>query len=112
MLEPSDMSTGSLMPPYPWLFKDELNTKHIAKKISVMRTLGVPYEEGYEDIALDDLMAQARGITASLDQDGIQTDEKLEIIALIAYLQRLGTDIKNIEITDDASTGGSSSSNK
>jgi cytochrome c oxidase cbb3-type subunit I/II len=112
MLDPTSMSPRSLMPPYPWLFEDELNTKYTAKKVSVMRTLGVPYEEGYEERALDDLMAQARGVKANLEEDGIQVNENMEIVALIAYLQRLGTDISNPEITLTPSEGGGASSNK
>ncbi len=102
MLDPTSMSPRSLMPPYPWLFEDELNTKYTAKKVSVMRTLGVPYEEGYEERALADLQAQARGVVANLEGDGIEVNENLEIVALIAYLQRLGTDISNTDITETA----------
>jgi len=61
-----------------------------------LRSLGTPYPEGFEDEALSDLEKQAAGITQNLKKDGIK-DEKLaqrEIIAMIAYLQRLGTDIK------------------
>ena len=59
-----------------------------------MRTLGVPYPEGYDKIANDDLMKQAELITASLKKDKIETSSDKEIIALIAYLQRLGKDIQ------------------
>ena len=59
-----------------------------------MMKLGVPYPEGYENQAEADMIAQANGIAASLKKDGIQTASDKEIIALIAYLQRLGKDIK------------------
>lgn len=71
------------------------------KKIRAMQTLGVPYPEGYDSQAVDDYMKQAELIAADLksqqDQlllgaDGIQADH--EIIALIAYLQKLGADIQ------------------
>ncbi|MCB0502026.1 MAG: cytochrome-c oxidase, cbb3-type subunit I [Bacteroidetes bacterium] len=94
MLNPRGPSPGSIMPAYPWLLKNELNTGQTAKKIKVMRTLGVPYADGYEDIAVDDLRAQAEIITADLAKDGIETVSDREIIALIAYLQRLGSDIE------------------
>jgi cytochrome c oxidase cbb3-type subunit I/II len=96
MYDPLSMSPGSIMPAYPWLIRDKLNVDQIPKKIKVLRTLGTPYQEGYEDIALEDLEKQAAGIAQNLKKDGIK-DEKLaqrEIIAMIAYLQRLGTDIK------------------
>jgi cytochrome c oxidase cbb3-type subunit I/II len=96
MIDPPSISKGSNMPPYPWLVRDNLDTKYTASKIKVMRSLGVPYEEGFEDIAVDSLKQQANTIVKSLNKDNIKL-EKLadkEIIALIAYLQRLGTDIK------------------
>jgi len=96
MYDPLSMSPGSIMPAYPWLIRDKLNVEQIPKKIKVLRTIGTPYAKGYEKIALDDLEKQAAGIAQNLKKDGIK-DEKLaqrEIIAMIAYLQRLGTDIK------------------
>lgn len=94
MLDPESMSPGSIMPPYPWLFEKELDDSNIAAKIAAMRTLGVPYPEGYEAQAQDDLQKQARQIADNLKNSGIEVKEDKEIIALIAYLQRLGTDIK------------------
>ncbi|UII25583.1 cytochrome-c oxidase, cbb3-type subunit I [Fulvivirga maritima] len=94
MLDPSAVSAGSIMPPYPWLFENTIDKSTTADKISAMRTLGVPYEEGYEDIANDVLDEQAELIAKSLkEQDGIEVMPETEIVALIAYLQRLGTDI-------------------
>jgi cytochrome c oxidase cbb3-type subunit I/II len=57
--------------------------------------LGVPYEEGYEDQAVADLTTQAEEISKNLADAKIKVGKEKEIIALIAYLQRLGTDIKN-----------------
>lgn len=94
MLAPESMSPGSIMPPYPWLITDELDISLTPKKIRVMQTLGVPYPEGYDEIANDDLREQAEKIVASLKESGIETTWDRKIIALIAYLQRLGTDIK------------------
>ena len=59
-----------------------------------MRTLGVPYPDGYESVANEELQKQADKITAELKKNGLTADGRKEIIALIAYLQRLGTDIK------------------
>lgn len=59
-----------------------------------MRKLGVPYPEGYEDQANKDLDDQANSIRQSLQMDKIKSGSDKEIIALIAYLQRLGKDIK------------------
>ncbi len=95
MLEPTSMSPGSVMPKYPWLFRRDLDVSSTNSKISAMRSLGVPYEAGYEAKANADLSAQAEKITASLKTDKIEISSKKEIIALIAYLQRVGKDIKS-----------------
>lgn len=94
MENPSSMSPGSLMPSYPWLLSNDLNTSNTESKISVMRSIGVPYPEGYEKIANEDLQAQAEKIALDLQNAGAPAEPNKEIIALIAYLQRLGTDIK------------------
>jgi len=88
------MSPGSIMPQYTWLIQQDLNISTTPKKISVMRSLGVPYENSYENFANDDLMKQAETISDDLLNNGVIIEPQKEIIALIAYLQRLGTDIK------------------
>jgi cytochrome c oxidase cbb3-type subunit I/II len=96
MLDPTSMSPGSIMPPYPWLLKDDLNTSYTPAKIRVLQSLGTPYPEGYAERAVEDLKNQAKKIAASLAKDKIKQEnlENKEIVAVIAYLQRLGTDIK------------------
>lgn len=94
MYDPESISPGSVMPPYPWLAEDDLDISTTNSKIYAMRKLGVPYEEGYEAIANKDLELQAKQIAATLKTESIEISEKKEIIALIAYLQRLGKDIK------------------
>ena len=94
MLAPDAVSTGSIMPAYPWLFEQMLDKNATAGKIKALRTIGVPYPEGYEFEANADLDNQATAIAATLEKDGISVASDAEIIAIIAYLQRLGTDIK------------------
>lgn len=94
MLEPQSMSPGSIMPSYPWLLDDPIDTAITPAKIRAMQTLGVPYPVGYDKVANKDLMQQAQKIAKSLATEKIETDSDKEIIALIAYLQRVGTDIK------------------
>jgi cytochrome c oxidase cbb3-type subunit I/II len=94
MLAPDAVSTGSIMPAYPWLFEQTVNKDLTAGKINALRTLGVPYADGYDQVANEDLDKQASSIAASLKADGIEVMEEAEIVALIAYLQRMGTDIK------------------
>jgi cytochrome c oxidase cbb3-type subunit I/II len=95
MLEPTSMAPGSVMPRYPWLFRRDIDLASTNSKIHAMRMLGVPYEEGYEAKANEDLMAQADQIAATLKADKIEISSKKEIIAMIAYLQRMGKDIKS-----------------
>src|SRR5690606_13645825 len=94
MLDPSSMSPGSIMPAYPWLLDDQVDVSSTVAKIKAMKRLGVPYPEGYENIAASDMEKQANRIAENLKKDGIQTLPDREIVALIAYLQRMGTDIK------------------
>jgi len=94
MLEPVSMAPGSIMPPYPWLFEKSVDAGTTNSKIHAMRRLGVPYPRNYEAKANDDMKKQAKSIAESLAKDKIVIQSDKEIIALIAYLQRLGTDIK------------------
>jgi cytochrome c oxidase cbb3-type subunit I/II len=94
MDEPTILSPGSIMPRYSWLLDNDLDTSTTAAKIRAMQTLGVPYPQGYDRVANRELMKQANEIAKDLATTGIETDPNKEIIAMIAYLQRLGTDIK------------------
>ncbi|MEN9686936.1 MAG: hypothetical protein RLZZ28_2722 [Bacteroidota bacterium] len=94
MLEPQSMSPGSIMPSYSWLLDNPIDTAITPAKIRAMQTLGVPYPDGYDKVANADLMAQANRVRINLKIDKINTDANREIVALIAYLQRVGTDIK------------------
>lgn len=94
MLDPQTVAPGSVMPAYPWLFDNTINTNTTAAKIRAMQTLGVPYPEGYDTKANEDLAKQAKNITERLKKDKIDVEPDKEILALIAYLQRLGKDGK------------------
>jgi len=94
MLDPTSMSPGSLMPAYPHLFADVLDTSSTRRKVEAMITLGVPYAKDFPAKANADLAAQGEKIAANLKKGGIDAVADREIIALIAYLQRVGTDIK------------------
>ena len=103
MYDPTSTSSGSIMPRYPWLIEDDLDYSDIGKKIAAMRTLGVPYEEGYEDQqAVADLQAQQQKIYDDLKEKGIKSaDPNKEIVALIAYLHRLGRDVTSADDTQE-----------
>jgi len=98
-MDPEAISHGSIMPPYPWFITDVLDVSHTADKINAMRKLGVPYPEGYDQIAVEDLNAQANSIANDIKNDpqGVDIPADREVIAIIAYLQRLGSDIHNAD---------------
>jgi len=96
MDDPASTSPGSIMPRYSWLLTQKLDTNSVAPRIAALRKVGVPYPIGYENgDAQKDLAKQADAIVLGLKVGSVEnaTADK-EIIALIAYLQRLGKDIK------------------
>ena len=93
MREPSSMSPGSIMPAYDWLYEQTLDMSMTQKKLEAMKTLGVPYTDGQITNAVSDLNRQAKEIQTQMETEKIKIGADKEIIALIAYLQRLGTDI-------------------
>jgi cytochrome c oxidase cbb3-type subunit I/II len=100
MDKPEQISPGTIMPSYSWLLENNLDLSLTASKINAMRKIGVPYPEGFENIAVEELMKQAEEIAEGLRKQGANVTADKEIIALIAYLQRLGTDIKTEQTTE------------
>jgi cytochrome c oxidase cbb3-type subunit I/II len=96
MDDPRTTSPGSLMPRYSWLLTQAIETNALAPRLAALRKVGVPYPAGYENgPAMRDLTGQAARIVENLKAGTItNAPPDREIIALIAYLQRLGTDIK------------------
>jgi cytochrome c oxidase cbb3-type subunit I/II len=102
MMNPRVTSPGSIMPAYPWLAEQEIDLSLLENKISAMRTLGVPYAPGYEKAAAADLHADAEAIAASLKKEGFKVKPNSEILAMIAYLHKLGRDLKPAETAASA----------
>jgi len=106
MFEPESMMYGSIMPNYQWIVKNDYDASDIQAKMKTLRALGVPYTDKDIAEAPAKLVAQAKEIAADLEANNVATTEaymeayngekvdlsKKEIVALIAYLQRLGTD--------------------
>jgi cytochrome c oxidase cbb3-type subunit I/II len=92
-MDPQKVNAQSIMPKYPWLAESEIDVLATPAKIRVMQYLGVPYPEGYDLKANDDLKIQAEAIAADLKTNGIDVAPSKQMIALIAYIQRLGTDV-------------------
>jgi cytochrome c oxidase cbb3-type subunit I/II len=96
MNNPRDVNPQSIMPAYPWLcdIDREVDLSTLKQKINALRIVGVPYPKGYEEQALADFDAQATQIRGKLKVKGIQTGNRTEIVALIAYLHKLGRDLQ------------------
>ena len=98
MYDPTSTSPGSIMPRYPWLLSKTIDNRSTTTKMAVMQKLGVPYTDAEIKSGKTDLEIQAEEITAKLKEEGVkEADASKEIIALIAYLQRLGTDVEKTE---------------
>ncbi len=109
MLDPRSTSPGSIMPRYPWLFEQSLELDLTSSKIGAFQTLGVPYTDADVKGAVEAAKAQATGIAEGLLQQKLPDIREKKIVALIAYLQRLGTDISKApkpQASAAASKGG------
>lgn len=95
MKDPRSIVDGSVMPNYPWFHTTKLDTSLTLRKMEVLRKLGVPYQDAEIGNALTALKTQADQIVGRLKTEKIEeANPDMEIVALIAYLQRLGSDIK------------------
>ncbi len=90
MINPRDPSPGSNMPNYPWLFEKDTDVAALTSKIAVQRTLGVPYPEMSPEQIRSSVDAQAAEIVARLNEKRLEVEPSRQIVALIAYLQKLG----------------------
>ncbi len=94
MMDPRSVVPKSIMPVYTWLFTNKTEYKVLTKKLKVMKSLGVPYTDHEIQKAVAIAKAQAAEITRGLADAGIDMKmQDKQIIAMIAYLQRLGTDL-------------------
>jgi cytochrome c oxidase cbb3-type subunit I/II len=95
--DPRSTTPASIMPSYAWLLENDLDTSLTSRKLKVLSRLGVPYSQGDIQGAADNLKGQAKQVADDLAAQGVRAAPGLEdkqVVALIAYLQRLGRDIK------------------
>jgi cytochrome c oxidase cbb3-type subunit I/II len=93
MNQPKDVNEESVMPAYPWLLEKDIDTTMTAAKVKAMTRLGVPYSDEEYRNANFNFMLQANKIVDDLKIAGIETLPTKHIVALIAYLHRLGKDL-------------------
>jgi cytochrome c oxidase cbb3-type subunit I/II len=94
MEDPRSTTPQSIMPTYAWLLKDDADFASVQKHVDVMSMLGVPYGDALnraEPLARAQAAEMGAGIVKQGGPAGLQNKK---IVALVAYLQRLGTDIK------------------
>ncbi len=92
MRDPRSTTPGSVMPPYAWLLERSIDPTEVSATVKALRRVGTPYAD--VDIASVPWALQTQGdsVVVRLRQAGIETEADREIVALIAYLQRLGRD--------------------
>ncbi|PTY07318.1 cytochrome C oxidase Cbb3 [Opitutaceae bacterium EW11] len=90
MENPRSMSIGSNMPNYPWLYQNKTDVAALTSKINVLRKLGVPYPEWSADDIAAQVATQSKTIADDLKASQAYVAQDREIVALIAYLQKLG----------------------
>jgi cytochrome c oxidase cbb3-type subunit I/II len=95
MENPRNLNPESIMPAYPWLLAQKLDTTVVTDRMRALRKTGVPYTDEQIQDAPKSMEAQSKKVVVNLAVGSItNAPADREIIALIAYLQRLGTDIK------------------
>jgi len=90
MLDPRSTSPGSNMPPFPWFYENKADYSALPTKIKVLRQLGVPYPNWTDAEIAASVEAQSKLIAGELRTQGEYCAPDKEIVALIAYLQKLG----------------------
>lgn len=92
MIDPREIVPESIMPAYPWLERKKIDYGSLRRKLSVMRNLGVPYDD--DTVANADILAEKEAqeiYERLLEQDSsLKHLKNTEILALIAYMQSLG----------------------
>ncbi|HEX4993872.1 MAG TPA: cytochrome-c oxidase, cbb3-type subunit I [Methylomirabilota bacterium] len=107
MEDPRSTTPQSIMPAYPWLARARINWAALERGVAAQATLGVPYTRDEVAGAATLGRKQAQQVAAAIVQQGGPAGlEDTQLVALIAYLQRLGTDIKRSPKVAAAPAGG------
>ena len=107
MGDPRSTTPQSIMPAYPWLARTPIRWSAVERGVAAQATLGVPYTREQVTGAATLARAQGKQIAAAIAQQGGPAGlEETELVALVAYLQRLGTDIKKSSTTAAAAMDG------
>jgi cytochrome c oxidase cbb3-type subunit I/II len=107
MMNPRQITPGSTMPNYPWLFTEKTDVEALPRKIAVQRRLGVPFPEYSPEDLKKSISEQEAAIVADLAKGGGEAGPDREIVALIAYLQKVGKAESIVLPKSEASTTAS-----
>jgi cytochrome c oxidase cbb3-type subunit I/II len=99
LINPRELEPDSIMPAYPWLKAHAVDRSQLFGKISALRTLGVPYkpEASTPGAIQADYDVQSKEIGKALTEKGIKVSDDAEVVALLAYLSRLGLNVETLK---------------
>ena len=99
LINPRELEPDSIMPAYPWLKEHAVDRSQLFGKISALRTLGVPYkpEASTPGAIQADYDMQSKEISKALADKGIKVSNDAEVVAMLAYLSRLGLNVETIK---------------
>ena len=99
LINPRELEPDSIMPAYPWLKAHAVDRSQLFGKISALRTLGVPYkpEASTPGAIQADYDIQSKEIGKALMEKGIKVSDDAEVVALLAYLSRLGLNVETLK---------------
>ncbi len=92
MRDPRSTSPGSIMPAYPWMIDHKIDPADIRASVVALSKVGHAYDDTSLEGVTASLEAQGAGIVANLATAGVSAEWDDEIVAMIAYMQRLGVD--------------------
>lgn len=97
MYDPREVVMGSIMPSYKWLFKKKTDLGVLPTKLRTLKAMGAPYDDEVIENARELAKIQAAEITKNMASAGVDMKmQDKQIVALIAYLQRLGKTVETI----------------
>ena len=90
LVDPRAITPGSNMPPYAHFADKKVDLSRTGEKMSALQSIGVPYKDADIRSAQDDAKMQGTIVAADLANEGVKVDPDTQMVAVIAYLQRLG----------------------
>ena len=106
MEDPRQTSPGSVMPGYPWMLEKSADIASLPSKFRVQRLLGVPYPQMTDEEIFQQYREQAEQIAEDLRASEAYVAPESQVVALIAYLQKLGNSIPVAPAVAHAGTEG------